>query len=67
MGAPQAIRYILALYMENGKENGSSRSYRVYLGLSRVNGKESGSSQSYMVYIRGFIGIMEKKMEAPKL
>ena len=33
MGAPKVVGYILALYMENGKENGSSPSYRVYLGV----------------------------------
>ena len=56
------------LYRDNGKENGNYYlGFRV-LGLYRDNGKENGS---YYLGFRvlglgfwGYIGIMEKKMEA---
>ena len=51
------IGYVLGLYWDNGKENGSYRDCRVYIGYSMLglywdNGKENGN---YYI-IGGYVG-----------
>ena len=53
---PAAYYFILGLYRENGKEDGTTVVYRGYIGTMKKR------METIMVYL-GYVGMMEKRME----